>query len=172
MSSQQATALSPLSKQTEQPLEKQEDSTTLGLIGFILLILVIIIIFGIYIIIPSILIDYYNRNNITSTSYEYGSYILAIVTIILVLVCIVGSIILLILDWPSIWLRGFIYGCLAIYMGITCYFCILITQKIDDKKLTGNQKINENFKWLWLVWFITIASPIYIDFKFIQPMKE
>jgi ABC-type multidrug transport system permease subunit len=178
MSSQQAAALPPpiqLSQQTEKKTlyAEQEDSSfesKTTSTEVIVIILVSIIIFGIYIIIPSILIDYYNRNNITSTSYEYGSYIFAIVTIVLVVVCIVGSFILFILDWPSIWLRVFIYGCLVIYMVATLYFCIIITQKIDDNNLTGNKKINPNFKWLWLVWCITVGLPVYIEY--IQHMKD
>jgi membrane-associated HD superfamily phosphohydrolase len=136
-----------------------------------LLIVAFIIILGIYIIIPSILINFYNKNNITSTSHEIISYILAIVSIIILFVCIIGSFILIKYSASSFWLRVFIYSCLVIYWLITLYLYIIIKENIDDNNLTGDQKINENFKWLWLVWFITLALPIYIDFKYIQPIK-
>jgi membrane-associated HD superfamily phosphohydrolase len=136
-----------------------------------LLIVAFIIILGIYIIIPSILINFYNKNNITLTSHEIISYILAIVSIIILFVCIIGSFILIKYSASSFWLRVFIYSCLVIYWLITLYLYIIIKENIDDNNLTGDQKINENFKWLWLVWFITLALPIYIDFKYIQPIK-
>jgi len=137
-----------------------------------LLIVAFIIILGIYIIIPSILINFYNKNNITSTSHEIISYILAIVSIIILFVCIIGSFILIKYSASLFWLRVFIYSCLVIYWLITLYLYIIIKENIDDNNITGDQKINENFKWLWLVWFITVGSPLYIDFKYIQPIKE
>jgi hypothetical protein len=116
------------------------------------LIVVFLIILGMYIIIPILLINYYNNLKKTQTlaSYENSNLILAIVCLTMTFVCPIIGILLIISKIPN-WVTSIIMVlCVFVHIGMTAAICIIINTLATDKK------INENYKYIWIDFFLIV----------------
>lgn len=131
-----------------------------------ILILVFAIFFCIYMIIPSITINYYNRNNLTSDSDEYVNYILAIVCITIIFICIIGFLVLKFFQISTGWIQIFLGVCAFIHciLSIKCLIQIqiIIDKKFDNNKtIDPNKKIDSSYRFLWICIVVIILLPFF-----------
>ena len=152
------------SKTHNEPLKR------LSIMETILSILIFATFFCVYMIIPSITINYYYRNNLTSDSNEYVDYILAIVCIIIIFVCIIGFLVLNFFQISSWWIRVFIWICVVIhcYLSIMCLIKIhtIIDKKFgDDEIIDPNKKIDSSYKFLWICIVVIIVLPFFTEYQ-------
>ena len=113
-------------------------------------------------IIPSIIINYYNKNNLTSTSDEHIFYILAILCIIIIFVFIIGIILLSLLQFSDTPKRIFCWICAVIHF-ILSLLCLVQIQIIIGKDLQDNKRIDPLYKVLWLALIVIFFLPFIID---------
>jgi hypothetical protein len=113
-------------------------------------------------IIPSIIINYYNKNNLTSTSDEHIFYIFAILCITIIFVFIIG-IILLSLFKISNTLKRIFCWIFAFIHFILSLLCLVQIQIIIGKDLKDNKRIDPAYGVLWLALIGIFFLPFIID---------